>query len=100
LGNGGRRNLGGWTKKTLRRWRKKKLGVRRKNKLGDGERTNCSPLLSRLPRLSLSLPFTHFCHESTSLSLSLSSMTNVEIVQKKNKIQKTLPRQVVREVVK
>jgi len=53
LGNGGRRNLGEWTKKTLQRWRKKKLGGRRKNKSEDGEITNCSPLLSRLSLLSL-----------------------------------------------
>jgi len=63
LGNGGRRNLRRWTKKTLQRWRKKKLGGRMKNKPGDGERTNYSPLLSRLPLLSLSLPFTRSCSE-------------------------------------
>jgi len=82
LGNGGRRNLGGWTKKRLQRWRKKKLGSRRKNKLGDGERTNCSPLLSRLSLLFLlalqplmsriNLPFSLALNLSLLLSTSLS----------------------------
>jgi len=62
---------------------------RKKNKPRDGERTNCFPLLSRVPLLSLSLPFAHFYHESTSfLALKHGQCGNCA---KKIKIQKTVP---------
>jgi len=86
LENGERRNLGdGRRRRHFRDGGRKNLLEGGRRNMGM-EKEQSAIYFSHNFHSSLSLPFTHFCHESTLLSLLLSSMANVKIVQKKLKI--------------